>query len=300
MRRRDEVLVGLLILFAAVVGVVGTIWLVRGGLGGGYPLYARFPWGAGLKVGQPVQLAGVNVGTVGNVKLDPNGTLVVEMEIDPEYGIPVGTTATVLPVGIFGDVVIALTPTVASTQYIAHGDTVPVGVGAPSMAQLLARADTIGGDVGAITAEFQRQLVDSGGIREIRATLAATNALMAQTNALVRQLSGIAALQSEQLSATLAAARRSVSAIDSTAVDSTMRNLQLASANMAVLTADLRQTTTQLNGVLGQLQNGDGTAGRLLNDAQLYENLTRLTARLDSLTADFQRNPRRYINLEIF
>ena len=300
MRRRDEVLVGLLILFAAVVGVVGTIWLVRGGLGGGYPLYARFPWGAGLKVGQPVQLAGVNVGTVGDVKLDPNGTLVVAMEIDPEYGIPVGTTATVLPVGIFGDVVIALTPTVASTQYIARGDTVPVGVGAPSMAQLLARVDTIGGDVGAVTAEFQRQLVDSGGIREIRATLAATNALMAQTNALVRQLSGIAALQSEQLSATLTAARRGVSAIDSVAVDSTMRNLQLASANMATLTADLQQTTTQLNGVLGQLQNGDGTAGRLLNDPELYDNLTRLTARLDSVTSDFQRNPRRYINLSIF
>lgn len=300
MRRRDEVLVGLLILFAAVVGVVGTIWLVRGGLGGGYPLYARFPWGAGLKVGQPVQLAGVNVGIVGDVDLDPNGTLIVRMDVEKGRGIPVGTTATVIPVGIFGDAAVALAPPLGVSEHIAAGDTVPVGVGAPSMAQLLARADTIGGDVGAVTAEFQRQFVDSGGIREIRATLAATNALMAQTNALVRQLSGIAALQSEQLSATLAAARRSVSAIDSVSVDSTMRNLQLASANMATLTADLRQTTTQLNGVLGQLQNGEGTAGRLLNDPQLYENLSRLTARLDSLTADFQKNPRRYINLTIF
>lgn len=293
-------LVGLLILFAAVVGVVGTIWLVRGGLGSGYPLYARFPWGAGLKVGQPVQLAGVTVGLVADVELDPTGTLVVRMDVENEYGIPVGTTATVVPVGIFGDAAIALSPPLGVSQYIAKGDTVPVGTGAPTMAQLLARADTIGGDVGAVTAEFQRQLVDSGGIREIRETLAATNALMAQTNALVRQLSRIADAQSEQLAATLAAARRSVSAIDSTAVDSTMRNLQLASANMATLTADLQQTTTQLNEVLGQLQNGDGTAGRLLNDPALYENLTRLTARLDSVTADFQRNPRRYINLSIF
>lgn len=300
MRRRDEVLVGLLILLAAVVGVVGTIWLVRGGLGGGYPLYARFPWGAGLKMGQAVELAGVGVGTVADVKLDPTGTLVVRMEIDHEYGVPVGTTATVVPVGIFGDMIIALTPTLASTQYIAAGDTVPTGRGAPTTAELLARADSIERNVGVITAELERQLVDSGGIREIRSTLAATNELMAQTNALVRQLSGIAAVQSEQLSATLASARRSVSAIDSSTVDSTMRNLQTASANMATLTSELRQTTTQLNTVIGSLQDGDGTAGRLLNDPALYENLSRLTARLDSLTADFQKNPRRYINLTIF
>lgn len=300
MRRRDEVLVGLLIIFAAFVGVAGTIWLVRGGLGSGYPLYARFPWGAGLKVGQPVQLAGVTVGLVADVQLDPTGTLVVRMDIEDEYGVPEGTTATVIPVGIFGDAAVALTPTMATTDYIAHGDTVPVGGGAPTTAELLARADTIERNVGAVTGELERQLVDSGGIRDIRETLAATNALMAQTNALIRQLSGIAATQSEQLAATLATARRSVSAIDSSAVDSTMRNLQLASANMATLTSDLQQTTTQLNTVLTQLQNGDGTAGRLLADPALYDNLARLTARLDSVTADFQRNPRRYINLSIF
>lgn len=300
MRRRDEVLVGLLIIFSAVVGVLGTIWLVRGGLGSGYPLYARFPWGAGLKVGQPVQLAGVTVGLVADVKLDPTGTLVVRMDIEDEYGVPQGSTATVIPVGIFGDAAVALTPTAATTSYIARGDTVPVGASAPTTAELLARADTIERNVGAVTGELERQLVDSGGIRDIRETLAATNALMAQTNALIRQLSGIAAMQSEQLSATLATARRSVSAIDSGTVDSTMRNLQVASANMATLTADLQQTTTQLNTVLAQLQNGDGTAGRLLADPALYDNLARLTARLDSVTADFQRNPRRYINLSIF
>ena len=67
MKRRDELLVGLLLIFAVTVGVLGTIWLVRGGLREGYPLYARFPWGSGLKQGQPVLLAGVSVGTVAPV-----------------------------------------------------------------------------------------------------------------------------------------------------------------------------------------------------------------------------------------
>ena len=41
-------------------------------------------------------------------------------------------------------------------------------------------------------------------------------------------------------------------------------------------------------------------AGKLLNDPRLYDNLQRLVARIDSIAADLQKNPRRYINLEIF
>ena len=126
MRRRDELLVGLLLIVSLTVGILGTIWLVRGGFSQGYPLYARFPWGAGLKQGQPVQLAGVQVGYVADVELDPMGTLFAELRIEDQYGIPVGSTASVVPVGIFGDQAIALIPERPSTTYIARGDTLVV------------------------------------------------------------------------------------------------------------------------------------------------------------------------------
>jgi phospholipid/cholesterol/gamma-HCH transport system substrate-binding protein len=39
-KRRDEVLVGLVISVAVIVTVLGSLWLARGGLSKGYPLYA--------------------------------------------------------------------------------------------------------------------------------------------------------------------------------------------------------------------------------------------------------------------
>ena len=299
-KRRDELLVGLLLIFAVTVGVLGTIWLVRGGLREGYPLYARFPWGSGLRTGQPVLLAGVTVGTVADVQLDPNGTIVVRMAIDDAYGIPVGSTAEVRAVGIFGDQSVALTPVRATTQYIAQGDTVPTGVAAAGLDDLLARGDTVSANVGALTAELERELVAGGGIRDLRQTLASTNALVLEANRLVAQVSRIAAEQSRQLGETQATLRRSVAALDSTQIDSIVRNLAATSRNTEALTANLQATTTELNGVLAGLNDTTGTAGKLLNDPQLYDNLQRLVARIDSLTVDLQRNPRRYINLEIF
>ena len=293
MKRRDELLVGLFLIIVTVVGVLGTIWLVRGGFAQGYPLYAHFPWGSGLKVGQPVQLAGVDVGLVSEVQLEPEGTLLVKMAIEDQYGIPVGTTAQVVPVGIFGDAAVALTPIAPSSQYIPHGDTLMVNDKVPSTSELLARADSIERNVSAITVELERQLVAEGGLADLRATISSTNKLIAQ-------LGEIAAEQSRGLSATMASARRSVSALDSMVIDSTLRNLQQASANTTELTATLGQTTTHLNSVLAQLQSTNGTAGRLLNDSTLYVDLRGLLQRLDSLAADLQSNPKKYVNLSIF
>ena len=100
MRRRNEVLVGIVVLTALILGVLGTLWLVRGGLTSGYPLYAVFPWGSGLKQGQPVLLSGVNVGYVGDINLEKDGTLTVTMRIMKDYDVPSGTVATVEPNGL--------------------------------------------------------------------------------------------------------------------------------------------------------------------------------------------------------
>ncbi|MCC6928050.1 MAG: MCE family protein [Gemmatimonadaceae bacterium] len=293
MKRRDEVLVGIFTTAAIAVIIVGALWLARGGLSSGYPLYSRFPWGSGLKQGQPVWLAGVTAGFVDDVDLDPNGTVVVTYRLRKEYKVPKGTKATVVANGFFGDMAIALTPDGATTEAFAPGDTIPLGIAPTGLAALTARADTITNGVNVLLGNARMEMVDSGGIREMRQALAATNRL-------VVQLAQIAALQSRELQSTLVTVRSRAAAIDSLQVDSTVRSLRAASANMATLTGELKSTTDRLNTVLGKVEKGDGTAAMLLNDPGLYQDLRRVLTRMDSLTADFKKNPKRYINLEIF
>lgn len=293
MKRRDEVLVGIFTTAALAVIIVGALWLARGGLGAGYPLYSRFPWGAGLKQGQPVWLAGVTVGFVDNIELDPRGTIIATYRIQKQYHVPKGTKATVVPNGFFGDQAIALTPDGATEETFAAGDTVPLGIPAAGLALLTARADTITAGVNAILGSARQEMVDSGGMHEMRLTLAAANRL-------VVQLAEIAALQSRELQMTIATVRTRAAAIDSVQVDSTVRSLRAASANMATVTGELKTTADRLNSVLAKVEKGDGTAAMLLNDPGLYLDLRRVLTRMDSLTADFKKNPKRYINLEIF
>ena len=302
MKRRDEVLVGVFITAALLVGIAGSLWLARRGFGSGYPMHSQFPWGAGLKTGQQVLLAGVSVGYVDQVELKPNGYLDVTLEIERAYSIPEGTTATVVAIGFFGDQAIALTPDSAllrglpdgvTIPAMAPGDTIPRGRPAPTIADLLLRVDSITADVGDLTSSLNRQFVTRGGFQDVHQTVESTQRL-------VDRLAEVAAEQSRNVTATLAMIRRSAAAIDSVTVDSLVRNVNQTTANLAILTTQLNQTTTQLNGVLAKLENGEGTAGKLLSDTTLYSNVRNLVARVDSLTADFKKNPRKYINLEIF
>jgi len=251
MKTRDEVLVGLVVTAAVVVTILGSLWLARGGLSKGYPLYAKFPWGAGLKQGQPVLLVGVTVGYLDNVDLHQDGILVSTLRIQKHYQVPITSKATVIPNGIFGDMAVA------------------------------------------IATALEREMVGTGGIRDLRNTIGSTNRL-------VNDFSAIANEQSRQLTATMQSVRRATTAIDPAKIDSTLANFRTTSANLAQLSAQVKETSQKLDAVLAKVDSGPGSAARLLNDPGAYNDVRGLLQRMDSLLADIKKNPKRYINVKIF
>lgn len=292
MKRRDEVLVGIVTTIAVVLGIIGSLFLARGGLFPGYALYGVFPWGSGLKQGQPVMLSGVSIGYLGSVDIRRDGGLIVEMRIYRQYEVPRGVIAKVVPNGFFGDMMIAMQPSSAVEGVHAIGDTL-VGEKSVGVADVVTMVDSIARDVRGLTQALRSELVEKGGLADVRKTV--TNA-----NALIVSLGTIAEAQSAELSRTQESLRRLAGAVDSARVDSTVRALGALTSNVNLLTTDLRTTTTRLNGVLAKLEGTEGSAGMLMNDPGLYRDVRGLLSRLDSLTADFQKNPRKYINLTIF
>lgn len=293
MKTRDEVLVGLVVTAAIVVTVLGSLWLARGGLSKGYPLYAKFPWGAGLKQGQPVLLVGVSAGYVDEVDLHQDGILVTTLRIQSNYKVPLTSTATVVPNGIFGDMAIALTPSKPDPRSFKPGDTIPVGPSNPGIAALTAKADSVMVSVNRITQALEHEMVATGGIHDLRNTIASTNRL-------VTDFSAIANEQSRQLTATMASVRRATTAIDPAKVDSTLANFRTTSANLAELSAQVKETSRKLDAVLAKVDSGPGSAAKLINDPGAYNDVRGLLQRMDSLLADIKKNPKRYINVKIF
>lgn len=300
MKRRDEVLVGIFLIAAVAIALLGTLWLVRGGLSSGYPLYAKFAWGQNLKPGQPVLLAGVNVGNVRDVKLRNDGFLDVVLRVNDDVKVPKNSVASVKPVGIFGDAAIALTPKGPSTVSFAEGDTVPVGMSDTDIQTIMNRVDTIGATVSQMTKALNAELIASGGIKDIRKSLANAAELSANATRLSIQLTSIAAEQNRNLSATMASFRRAANAVDSASIDSTLKNFKKSSESLTRIASNLDSTTKRVNGIMAGVERGDGTVGKFLKDTLLYRDLRGLVTQADSVLADLKANPKKYINLRIF
>lgn len=298
MKRGNEVKVGIVITIAITVLMLGTLWLLRGGLSSGYPLYTRFAWGQNLKQGQPVLLAGVTVGYVGDVQLRRAGYLDVLIRVNDEYKVPKGSKATVKAVGIFGDVAVALTPPdPAPAQDYAPGDTIPSGTPSVDIDQIMSRADSIAATTSVLLKSLQREIIDAGTLKEVHRTMAAAADLSIQ-------LQRVVAEQNRNATATLKSfsdvATHLNSAVDSADIKATIANFRQTSANAAKLSASLDSTNTQARQLLDKIQNGNGTIGKLLSDSLLYRDLRHTVASMDSLLADFKANPKKYINLRIF
>ena len=126
-KKSIETLVGLFVL----LGMLGFVFLALkaanlGSFGGGdtYMLTARFDNIGGLKVRAPIRSAGVVVGRVTAISLDPKTYQgVVSLDIDRRFQFPKDSAAKILTSGLLGDQYIGLEPG-GDDKNLAPGDTV--------------------------------------------------------------------------------------------------------------------------------------------------------------------------------
>ncbi|HEX7029067.1 MAG TPA: outer membrane lipid asymmetry maintenance protein MlaD [Gammaproteobacteria bacterium] len=93
--------------------------------GDGYTVTARFTNVGSLKARAPVALAGVTIGRVENITVDPQRLdAVVTMTIDSRYDqLPLDSSAAILTSGLLGEKYVGIQPG-ADTESLAQGDEI--------------------------------------------------------------------------------------------------------------------------------------------------------------------------------
>ena len=90
----------------------------------GYILLAQFSRIDGIQAGSDIRLSGVKMGTVKEIKVDPNTYLaVISLSIDPQIKLPKDTSAEIVSDGLLGSKYVALVPGGDET-YLRNGDQI--------------------------------------------------------------------------------------------------------------------------------------------------------------------------------
>jgi phospholipid/cholesterol/gamma-HCH transport system substrate-binding protein len=106
-----ETLIGAGVLAVALVFAALAYYRTGGASLSGYEINAKLSKADGLAVGTDVRLAGIKVGTVSDLTLDPRTYLVtVHMNIQPDIKLPADSSILVTQAGFLGGQYLSITP----------------------------------------------------------------------------------------------------------------------------------------------------------------------------------------------
>jgi phospholipid/cholesterol/gamma-HCH transport system substrate-binding protein len=290
---KQEVGVGALVLAGLTLFVVGLFWFSgRSIRHKGVYAQVVFTNVSGLKEGDPVLVSGVKVGRVSKVSLERVGRVTVTLELSGEERPRTDASATIASLDFFGAKFVNYIP--GSKDEFLPSTSVIVGTKSQELTEIASGVATranelLGNATGLVSAQLSE---------DIHNTLIATQRGM---TALTDVTKGPLVTQSTN---SLAALERVMARLDtllgSANVKGTGLRFDTLSANLQRLTAELSQSTTALNDLLGKVNRGEGTLGKMATDTLLYGNLNKTLDALTKLMNDLRERPGRYLTVKVF
>jgi phospholipid/cholesterol/gamma-HCH transport system substrate-binding protein len=253
---------------------------------------------SGVRKGDPVQMRGVGIGRVQKFVIAGSGVRLY-LEIEGEYAtIPTDSHVELVSAGLLGGMVVRVIP---GPGHEMAGNGAVLSGEIPTSIQ--DQATEIAGATKTTLDRVQALLTE--------AMVKDTHTSARELAGLLKTLSSIATEQQKQLktlTASMNAAALNVqSATSREEIDRAMKRLDSISAS-AERTADTAETSTKLlDEVLGRIQRGEGTLGKLSKDDALYTNLNHTlesvnatSVEMKNLLADLRANPKRYLKVSVF
>jgi len=260
----------------------------------------------GLQVGSPVLVNGYQVGLVVDIQLlvDQNQNLLVTLNLDEEFNIPVNSVSKIINQDLMGTKAISLN-LAKGTQFLDEGDTLISGIEGSlqdevnaqilplknKAEELISSVDSVMTVITAILNKDTRNDLSSS-LKSLNRTFDLMSNTMSKVNSVVDD--------------------------NDDKVNKIIANLESISSNIEDKNSDVKKILTNFSTISDSLSNAkmfnalqnfynisekfnnkDNSIGLLMNDDKIYKNLEKSTKELSQLIEDIKMHPNRYMNFSI-
>jgi len=310
----NEVKVGTLVIISLTVLILGFNFLRgKGVFSTDVEYYTYYDNVAGLQEAASVQLQGLKVGKISDIELQADRKIKVTFQIRKDVilyeGAQVQMNADNLLAGTKSLILLMPDPVETTPKVLEAGSFVPSLSGADLMSNLSENISPLLGTANKAVSSIDSILLSVNSIvnEDARSHINKSLEYLEQSMADLSKLANILNRQSGNLAGVLDNANSITANLSRSNEDitQTLNNLntftgQLKDAPLNQAIEDLQKTIANLNAVLHQANNPNGSMGLMLNDPNLYHNLTTTLRSLDDLVVDLKRHPSRYINISVF
>ena len=246
----------------------------------------------GLESSAPVRINGLTVGNVTEIYFHPNnsGDIIVQFTLNDDIRFPRNTIARIYNSDIMGTKAVQLIYG-NSNLFASPGDTLYAEIEdglkdevnkqvlplKNKAEELISSIDSVMTVITTVLDKDARESL-SGSLRSLNRTFSTMELAMVKLDSVIykNDLRVTTILQNfESISDSLAKSN----------IKSTIKNLD--------------KSLFEFDKILQKIENGEGTIGLLLNDKEMYNNLSSASKQLDLLIEDMKKHPKRYVTFSL-
>ena len=301
MKITREIKTAILVIASILLFIWGYSFLKGKDLLADYKIfYVEYDNVEGLTKSAPVTLNGLSIGKVNEIKFSDNsGKLMVELQIKSDFPISKSSVATIYDSGLIGGKQIMIIPNLADREIAASGSKLAGNI-------KLGLTDLVGEKLAPLQMKLDKVLLnadqlmsginnvlDKKGQEDLKNSLAELNETMKQFHKASESMNGIIDNNKTHVNGIVSDFHK-VSTNFSKISDS------IAKADLGKTAKNMQETLAKVDVMLTNLNSGQGTAGKMLKDEALYNNLKQTSKELELLLQDVRLNPTRYVNVSLF
>jgi len=268
----------------------------------------------GLVEANPLMINGYKVGLVGKIKLtqDTTSHIIITLLLDDEVLIPKNSIAKVISSDILGSKAVQLILG-SGNEYAVDGDTLKS-----------AQEDNLKQSVNKTIAPLQKKAegliasIDSVMVVVQQVFNESTRQNLAKSFESIKLAISSLETTSYRLDTMVIGEKMKISSIltkvnvlattlagNSDKLSNLINNFSnisdsLAKSNLTSTINNADKAMSQVSGIMGKINRGEGTMGMLINNDSLYRKLDKSAADLDKLLLDLRINPERYVHISVF
>lgn len=315
MKIRKEFRIGLIFVAATGILIWGIMYLKGLELFRNRQLvYAVYERVNGLVPSNPVSINGMKVGQVKDIyfaKKDPR-KIIVEMFLNIEYPIPKNSVARIFSADLMGskgvEIVIG-----NSKELIRNGDTLFAKTEATlgeevnqQLAPLKRKAEDLISSIDSIATILTQVLNENtrdnlvlaiGHVQEALRNIAHASSNLDTLVSTQRNHLANIIINVESISSNL---KQNNDKIRNILTNLSNVSDSLAQARVPYTLNQVVNTIHTLNAILEKINKGEGSLGLLINDKELYKEVTKTAGDLNALLEDIKANPKKYVKVSVF
>lgn len=259
--------------------------------------YAVYDNVNGLSSSATVNINGKKVGSVSEIHfLDKKGKILVYMRISNDFKFSKNSVAAIYSDGLIGGKSVKIIPDYRG-ELAKSGDTLKSKIEINTIENVKNHLEPIQkklmialGGIDSLVSGIN-EILDTTGRRNIKGTLVQVNSTMSHLNNSAAQIDKLMSENSVKLDTT-------IDNLSKTAYNFSNFSDSLAQIKVKPLLVKVNHMLDDFKEITTKLNDGEGTAGKLLNDNEVYDNLEITTKQLQELIQDIKLNPKRYIHVK--